>query len=112
MHLLWKPIKAPRRFVFAITSRGPVVLMCSDLDMAPLTAISLYCARVRVETLLGMLKHLLGAFTYRFWSKHSPRHARKPTKHTTLKSPKPEHVHNVSSTWQACERFVMFSCLA
>ena len=41
VHLLWKPIKAPLRFVFAITSRGPMVLMCSDLESDPLMAIAL-----------------------------------------------------------------------
>jgi hypothetical protein len=112
LHLLWKPLKAPLRFVFAITSRGPIVLMCSDLEMAPLTAIALYCARVRVETMFAMLKHLLGAFTYRFWSKHLPRHARKPTKNAALKGPLPDHVTSVHLTWQACERFVMLGCIA
>lgn len=112
LNLLWKPIKAPLRFVFAITSRGPIILMCSDLEMAPLTAISLYCARVRVETMFAMLKHLLGVFTYRFWSKHLPRHSRKPKKNAALKSPKAEHVGSVRITWQACERFVMLGCVA
>lgn len=110
--LLWKPIKAPLRFVFAITSRGPIVLMCSDLDMAPLTVISLYCARVRVETMFSMLKHLLGAFTYRFWSKYLPRHSRKPKKNADLKAPMPDYVDSVRITWQACERFVMLGCIA
>lgn len=110
--LLWKPIKAPLRFVFAITSRGPIVLMCSDLEMAPLTAISLYCARIRVETMFSMLKHLLGAFTYRFWSKHLPRHSRKPKKNAALKAPMPDCVGSVRMTWQACERFVMLGCIA
>jgi hypothetical protein len=45
LNLLWKPIKGPVRFIFAITSRGPLILMCSDLTMAPLLAIELYCAR-------------------------------------------------------------------
>jgi len=112
LNLLWKPIKAPLRFVFAITSRGPIVLMCSDLEMAPLTAISLYCARVRVETMFLMLKHLLGAFTYRFWSKHLPRHSRKPKKNAALKAPMADYVGSVRITWQACERFAMLGCIA
>src|SRR5712691_9729249 len=51
LNLLWKPIKAPLRFVFAITSRGPIVLMCSDLESDPLMTLALYGARVRIETL-------------------------------------------------------------
>jgi hypothetical protein len=69
LNLIWKPLKAPVRFIFAITSRGPIVLMSSDLSIDPLVAISLYCARVRVETMFAMLKGLLGVFTYRFWSR-------------------------------------------
>jgi hypothetical protein len=41
LNLLWKPSKAPRRFVFAITSRGPLVLMCRDLSLDPVMAITL-----------------------------------------------------------------------
>lgn len=112
LNLLWKPIQAPLRFVFAITSRGPIVLMCSALDSAPLMAIALYCARVRVETLFAMLKGVLGVFPYRFWSKRLPRHARKPTKNATLHTPPTEHLQTVRSTWEACERFVMLGCIA
>ena len=111
LNLLWKPIKAPLRFVFAITSRGPIVLMCSDLSLDPLMAITLYCARVRIETMFAMLKSVLGAFAYRFWSKRLPRHSRKPKKNTTLKTPPKEHLETVQKTWQACERFVMLGCL-
>jgi DDE superfamily endonuclease len=111
LNLLWKPIKAPLRFIFAITSRGPIVLMCSDLAIDPLVAIALYCARVRIETMFAMLKSVLGAFAYRFWSKHLPRHSRKPTKNATLKPPPKEHLETVQKTWQACERFVMLGCI-
>jgi hypothetical protein len=111
LHLLWKPIKAPLRFIFAITSRGPIVLMCSDLAIAPLVAIALYCARVRIETMFAMLKSVLGAFAYRFWSKRLPRHSRKPKKNTALKTPAMEHLETVQKTWQACERFVMLGCI-
>src|SRR2546421_10195475 len=55
LNLLWKPIKAPRRFICARTSRGPIVLMGSDLDRDPLMASYLYCDRERIETLYSML---------------------------------------------------------
>src|SRR6267143_1800217 len=67
VNLLWKPTGGFIRFIFALTSRGPIVLMSSDLKMSPVTAIELYCLRVRVETLFAMLKHLIGAFRYHFW---------------------------------------------
>lgn len=112
LNLMWKPIKGPVRFIFAITSRGPIVLMCSDLAMEPLMAISLYCARVRIETMFSMLKGTLGTFAYRFWSRYIPRHSRKPKKNADLKRPQAQHVPAVQRTWLACERFVMLGCVA
>jgi hypothetical protein len=112
INLLWKPIKRHLRFIFVVTSRGPLVLMCNDLSIEPLLAISLYCARVRVETMFTMLKGLLGAFAYRFWSKYVPRQSRKPKKNATLKPPQAQHVAEVHQTWRACEGFVMLGCIA
>lgn len=112
LNLLWKPLKGPVRFVFAVTKRGPIVLMTSDLQLDPLTALSLYCARVRIETLFTMLKGLVGAFRYHFWSKHLPRHSRKPTKNTQLQKPLASGLPQVHRTWQACEEFVVLGCIA
>jgi hypothetical protein len=86
--------------------------MCSDLQMSPVTAIELYCLRVRVETLFAMLKHLIGAFRYHFWSKGLPRHSRKPRKNQHLKQPTKENVQQVQSCWEACERFAMLAAIA
>jgi len=47
--LLWKPLGDWVLFIWAITSRGPIVLMCSDLTLSPITALELYCARTRIE---------------------------------------------------------------
>jgi hypothetical protein len=112
LNLMWKPLKAPLRFIFATTSRGPIVLMSNDLNLQPLVAISLYCARVRVETMFAMLKGLLGAFAYRFWSRYIERQSRKPKKNATLKAPHEDHLEAVQSTWKACEGFVMLGCIA
>lgn len=110
--LLWKPTGGLIRFVFARTSHGPIVLMCSDLAMCPIAAIELYCARVRVETMFAMLKHLIGAFHYHFWSKRMPRHSRKPKKNQTLKQPTEESLQHVESCWACYERFVMVAAIA
>lgn len=110
--LLWKPTGSLIRFVFALTRRGPIVLMCSDLEMHPVTAIELYCARVRVETLFAMLKHLMGAFRYHFWSKWLSRHCRKPRKNQQVKPPAEEGLKQVQSCWECCERFVMLAAIA
>jgi hypothetical protein len=112
LNLLWKPTGEFIRFIFVLTSHGPIVLMCSDLKMPPVTAIELYCLRVRVETLFAMLKHLIGAFRYHFWSKRLPRHSRKPKKNQHLKRPTKEDVQQVQNCWECCERFVMLAAIA
>lgn len=60
------------RFVLAVTSPGPIVLMCSDLNQNPVIVLELYCARTRVEIMFETLKNLISAFRYRFWSKLMP----------------------------------------
>jgi len=112
INLLWKPTGRMIRFVLAVTSRGPIVLMCSDLTQNPVVALELYCARTRVEIMFDMLKNLIGAFRYRFWSKHMPRHSRKPKKNKDLKKPPTQALHNVGVCWEACERFVMLGAIA
>ena len=112
LNLLWKPIQRHLRFIFVITSRRPLVLMCNDLSMDPLLALALYCARVRVETMFTMLKGLLGAFAYRFWSQYLPRHSRKPKKNAALKPPQAQHLAEVHQTWRACEGCVLLGCIA
>lgn len=112
VNLLWKPTGDMIRFVLAITSRGPIVLMCNDLNQNPLVALQLYCARVRVEIMFDMLKNLIGAFQYRFWSKLMPRHSRKPKKNKDLKKPSTQSFSNVERCWEAYELFVMLGAIS
>ena len=112
VNLLWKPTGEFIRFVFALTRRGPIVLMCHDLEMQPVAAIELYCLRVRVETMLAMLKQLIGAFQYHFWSKRLPRHSRKPKKNQSLKPPTKADLPPVQRCWEGYERFAMLAAIA
>jgi hypothetical protein len=110
--LLWKPLGDSLLFIFAITSRGPLVLMCSDLTLSPVTALELYCIRTRIEILFAVLKNLLGAFRFHFWTPHLPRHARRPTPNRSLKTPTAEHQPPVAACWQAYEVFVFCALVA
>ncbi len=111
-NLLWRPTGNMIRFVFASTSRGKIVLMCSDLAMDPLIALQLYCARTRIEITFDMLKNLIGAFNYRFWSKSLPLHSRKPKKNDKLKAPSSNNTESVERCWKAIEGFVMMGAIA
>ena len=42
VNLIWKPSRSLIRFILAVTSRGPIVLMCSDLNQDPVIALELY----------------------------------------------------------------------
>jgi hypothetical protein len=112
LDLLWKPTGSLIRFVLAVTSRGPIVLMCSDLTQNPITAIELYCARIRIETMFDMLKNLMGVFRYRFWTKRLARHSRKPVKNRNLKKPARTDIETVKRCHGAYERFVMTGAIA
>jgi|LGVC01.1.fsa_nt_gb hypothetical protein len=112
INLLWKPTCRMIRFVLAVTSRGPIVLMCSDLNQNPVIAIELYCVRTRVEIMFDMLKNLIGAFKYRFWSKLMPCHSRKPKKNKDLKKPATQALQTVLNCWDAYERFVMLGAIS
>ena len=99
-------------FILAVTSKGPIILMSSDLTLSAVHAIELYCARTRIETLFWVLKHLLGAFKFRFWIKSLPRHSRRPFPNRLLKPPQPHQIKTVKACWQAYEIFVLCACIA
>jgi len=74
----WKPAGGLLLFVLAETSAGRITLMCSRLDIDPVTALELYCHRSLVEVMFGNLKNLLGAMEYRFWSAPLAPQSRRP----------------------------------
>ena len=107
LDLLWRPTGELIRFVLAKTSLGPIVLMCSDLNQDTVAALELYCIRIRIEIMIDMLKNMIGAFSYRFWSKKMPGHSRKSKTNKLLK-PVPEYcLDTVKRCWEAYERFAM-----
>jgi hypothetical protein len=112
LNLLWKPAGGLIRFVFAVTSRGPLVLMCSDLHQDPVAALELYCVRTWIEVMFHHLKHLIGAFQFRFWSKKMPRHSRRPKTNRALTTPAAQDLATVQQCWETYERFVMLGAIA
>lgn len=111
-NLLWRPAGFLIRFVFAVTSHGPIVLMCNDPDQDPVLALELYCARTRIETMFDMLKNVIGSFNYRFWSKLMPRHSRKPLKNKHLKQPTHLNIPKIQRCWEAYEKFAMLGAIS
>ena len=93
------------RFLLLETSKGKIILMTSDLDMLPETAIKLYCHRVTIEILFDVLKNVLGGLKYHFWSKYLTPASRRPAKKGApkLASSRPDKTKN---TIEAIEKFL------
>jgi len=105
LDLLWKPVKGMLHFILIETSHGRIILMTSDLNLDPVTAIQLYCRRVTIETMFDTLKNNLGAMAYHFWSQYLSRASRKPKKQKDQEqnSTNPTQTNN---TLAAIEKFV------
>jgi len=105
LDLIWKPAKGLVRFILIETSRGRLILMSSDLTLGALQALSLYTARVRIESLFASVKNLLGGLAYHFWSKYLAPASRRPTRgtHPAPVSSRPDRTAN---TLAAIEKFM------
>jgi len=112
LNLIWKPTKGFLRFFLIETSRGRIILMTSDLQLEPLTAIKLYCRRVAIETFFDTLKNIMGGMAYHFWSMYLKPQSRRPVKSEKCKqgwfSSAPEKTRN---TFDAIEKFVNIQLL-
>ncbi len=62
--------------------------------------------------MFDVLKHVMGAFQFHFWTKKMLKHSRKPCSNKNLKQPRPEHVDTVRMCWKACESFVFCAVVA
>jgi hypothetical protein len=105
LDLIWKPVKGLVRFLLIETPRGRMILMSSDLTLDPLLALSLYTARVRIESLFASVKNLLGGLAYHFWSKYLAPVSRRPRRgsHPAPLSSRPDRTAN---TLAAIQKFM------
>jgi hypothetical protein len=114
LDLLWKPVKGKVRFVLAITSRGPIVMMCSDLALPAVHILELYCRRASIESTFWVLKNLIGGLAYHFWSKQIERKSRRPQRNKNKSSDSPDQkipVEVVEDKLRAIELFVNLSAI-
>lgn len=70
VNLLWRPIGRMVQFVLIIhPSRGNIALLCTSVDLDPLTVIKLYGLRFKIEVSFKQAMHTLGTYLYHFWMK-------------------------------------------
>ncbi|MBI5747561.1 MAG: transposase [Nitrospinae bacterium] len=109
LDLLWKPIKGKIRFVLAITSRGHIILMSSDLTLPAVQILELYCQRASIESMFLVLKHLIGGLCYRFWARLIEKSSRRPKKNKSSKVT--GHKETIENKVRAIEMFVNLSAI-
>jgi hypothetical protein len=66
--LLWRPVGILVRFVVVLhPQRGAILLMCTDLTVAPLDIIRIYGLRFKIEVSFKQALRSIGAYAYHFW---------------------------------------------
>jgi hypothetical protein len=112
MDLLWKPISRKVRFVLVKTGEKMMILMCSDFTLNPEQIILAYSYRFKIEVSFKMLKHIIGSFSYHFWTKALPKLSRRNTKIDLSSVKKIIDKERILATTRAIEVFTFLSCIA
>lgn len=108
--LLWQPVDRLIRFVCVLDGEDKYILMSSDLNLPAPKIITIYNYRAKIEVMFLMLKHLIGGFSYHFWTKSFPK-LKKGHKLDVSKFPE-EAKEKFEETLDAIERFANLSAIA
>jgi hypothetical protein len=111
LDLLWMPVKEKVRFVLVVDGDERFILMGSDLTLGAREMILAYSYRFKIEVSFKVLKHLIGAFFYRFWTSAWPRIG--TANNSDLSTVNDERSKRlIAETTNAIEAFVNFGCIA
>ena len=108
--LFWRPVNGLIRFVCVMDGAGQYVLMSSDLELAADQIITIYSYRFKIEVMFLVLKHLMGAFRYHFWTKSLPKIARYKSHDYVKLTPSQRKACDLAI--EATERFVNLGAIA
>ena len=114
--LLWgQKLYQELRFVLVEMNGIQSILASTSLALDPLSVIRLYSYRFRIECTFRELKQQIGAFCYRFWSKHMPKisYYQKKGEPAPLERVKDKRSREkILETVRAIEMHMVLSCIA
>lgn len=111
LDLIWKPIGEKVRFVLVRDGSEQFILMCSDVELLACDIIRAYSYRFKIEVSFKVLKHLMGAFFYHFWTSAWPRIGTRNV--SDLSSVDDQRSRRlIRQTANAIEAFMNFGCIA
>jgi len=111
LDLIWKPIAEKVRFVLVRDGSETFILMCSDLSLSPYDIIRAYSYRFKIEVSFKVLKQLMGAFFYRFWTTAWPRIGTlKESDLSSIDNPRSQRL--IREAANAIEAFMNLGCIA
>ncbi len=111
LDLIWRPIGEKVRFVLIRDGSAKFILMCSDLELSAPDIIRAYSYRFKIEVNFKVLKHLIGAFFYRFWTSAWPSIGKQNL--SDLSSVNAERSRRlIQQAADAIEAFMNFGCIA
>lgn len=113
--LLWGPKLYQRLlFVWVVMDGKQTILVSTHLGLSAIQVIELYSWRFKIEVQFNVLRHILGGFTYRFWSTCMPKLNRflptKPDVLDRIEDAKEKKI--ITKTLKAIEGYVMIACIA
>ena len=111
LDLIWKPVGEKIRFVLVMDGAERFILMCSDLTLSAPDIVRAYSLRFKIEVRFKVLKHLMGAFYYRFWTGAWPRIGKR-TVSDLSEAADTRRKRLIQQAADAIEAFANFGCIA
>ena len=111
LDLIWRPIGEKVRFVLVRDGAEKFILMSSDIELSASDIIRAYSYRFKIEVNFKVLKHLMGAFFYRFWTSAWPKiGTHNVSDISSMDDPRSRRL--IRQAANAIEAFINFGCIA